>query len=213
MKDIAVIGLGNFGFSIAREYATEGGNVLAIDINDEKVQEVSDFVTYAVRADVTEPEVMKGVGLENVDIAIIAISNNMEASVMATIIAKELGVPEIIAKANNDIHAKILKKVGADRVVFPEKEMGIKIAKNISLNRFKDIIDLQEDYSIIEVQVPKNWVGKNLTELNPRKKYGFNVIASREEHELTINLNPTTPFNENESIIVIGKNELLQKVF
>ena len=213
MKDIAVIGLGNFGYSVATEYSKEGGNVLAIDINEDKIQDIADITTYAVRADVTEPGVVKNIGLENVDIAIIAISNNMEASVMATIISKELGVPEVIAKANNDIHAKVLRKVGADRVIFPEKDMGLKLAKNISLNRFKDIIDLQEDYSIVEVQVPKNWIGKNLTELNPRKKYGLNVIASRNGHNLDVNLDPLTPFNENETIIVIGKNELIQKVF
>lgn len=213
MKDIAVIGLGNFGYSVATEYSKEGGNVLAIDINEEKIQEIADIATYAVRADVTEPGVISNVGLENVDTAIIAISNNMEASVMATIISKELGVPQVIAKANNDIHAKVLRKVGADKVVFPEKDMGLKLARNLSLSRFKDIIDLQEDYSIVEVQLPKSWVGKNLSELNPRKKYGFNVIASRGEHILNVNLDPFEPFTENETIIVIGKNELIQKVF
>ena len=121
MKDIAVIGLGKFGYSLAVAYAEEGGSVLAIDTDEEKVQEIADVVTYAARADVADPEVVKNLGLENVDIAVIAITNNMEAAVMATILSKELGVPEVIAKANNEIHAKVLTKVGADRVIFPEK--------------------------------------------------------------------------------------------
>lgn len=213
MKDIAVIGLGKFGYSLAVAYANEGGSVLAIDTDEEKIQEISDVVTYAVRADVAEPEVVKNVGLENVDIAIIAITNNMEAAVMATILSKELGVSEVIAKANNEIHAKVLTKVGADRIIFPEKDMGIKLAKSISLSRFTDIIDLKDDFSIIETKVPKNWVGKNLSELNPRKKYGFNVIAMRDGERLEVNLDPLEPFKQDASIIVIGRNNLIEKVF
>ncbi|MDE6697907.1 MAG: TrkA family potassium uptake protein [Lachnospiraceae bacterium] len=213
MKDIAVIGLGKFGYSLAVAYAEEGGSVLAIDTDEEKVQEIADVVTYAARADVADPEVVKNLGLENVDIAVIAITNNMEAAVMATILSKELGVPEVIAKANNEIHAKVLTKVGADRVIFPEKDMGIKLAKNISLSKFTDIIDLKDDFSIIETKVPKNWVGKNLSELNPRKKYGFNVIAMRDGERLLVNLDPLEPFRQDTSIIVIGRNNLIEKVF
>ncbi|MDE6210009.1 MAG: TrkA family potassium uptake protein [Lachnospiraceae bacterium] len=213
MKDIAVIGLGKFGYSLAVAYAEEGGSVLAIDTDEEKVQEIADVVTYAARADVADPEVVKNLGLENVDIAVIAITNNMEAAVMATILSKELGVPEVIAKANNEIHAKVLTKVGADRVIFPEKDMGIKLAKNISLSKFTDIIDLKDDFSIIETKVPKNWVGKNLSELNPRKKYGFNVIAMRDGERLLVNLDPLEPFRQDTSIIVIGRNNLVEKVF
>lgn len=213
MKDIAVIGLGKFGYSLAVAYAEEGGSVLAIDTDEEKIQEIADVVTYAARADVADPEVVKNLGLENVDIAVIAITNNMEAAVMATILSKELGVPEVIAKANNEIHAKVLTKVGADRVIFPEKDMGIKLAKNISLSKFTDIIDLKDDFSIIETKVPKNWVGKNLSELNPRKKYGFNVIAMRDGERLLVNLDPLEPFRQDTSIIVIGRNNLIEKVF
>lgn len=213
MKDIAVIGLGKFGYSLAVAYAEEGGSVLAIDTDEEKIQEIADVVTYAARADVADPEVVKNLGLENVDIAVIAITNNMEAAVMATILSKELGVPEVIAKANNEIHAKVLTKVGADRVIFPEKDMGIKLAKNISLSKFTDIIDLKDDFSIIETKVPKSWVGKNLSELNPRKKYGFNVIAMRDGERLLVNLDPLEPFRQDTSIIVIGRNNLIEKVF
>ncbi|NLL93217.1 MAG: TrkA family potassium uptake protein [Clostridiales bacterium] len=213
MKEIAVIGLGKFGVSVATAYAREGGSVLAIDIDEDKIQEIADEVTYAVRADVSEPDVVRNLGLENVDVAIIAISDNLEASVMATILSKEVGVPQVIVKAQNDVHAKVLTKVGADRIVFPEKEFGVKIARNIAMTHFRDIIDLKEDYSIVEATVPKSWVGKNLTELNPRKKYGLNVIAIRNGEKLTVNLDPVESFTADSTLVVIGRNELISKVF
>lgn len=213
MKEIAVIGLGKFGVSVATAYAREGGSVLAIDIDEDKIQEIADEVTYAVRADVSEPDVVRNLGLENVDVAIIAISDNLEASVMATILSKEVGVPQVIVKAQNDVHAKVLTKVGADRIVFPEKEFGVKIARNIAMTHFRDIIDLKDDYSIVEATVPKSWVGKNLTELNPRKKYGLNVIAIRNGEKLTVNLDPVESFTADSTLVVIGRNELISKVF
>lgn len=213
MKQIAVIGLGKFGVSLATAYSKEGGTVLAIDIDGDKVQEIADIVTYAVKADVSDPEVVRNVGLENVDTAVVAISDNLEASVMATILAKELGVPEVIAKAQNDVHAKVLTKVGADKIIFPEKDMGIKLAKGLSLTHFKDIIDLKDDYSIVEAATPKSWVGKNLTEINPRKKYGFNVIAVRNEDKIKVNLDPLESFKKEDTLIVIGRNEVMAKVF
>lgn len=212
MKDIAVIGLGKFGYSLAMAYAQEGGSVLAVDEDKEKVQEIAEHVTYAVAADVTEIEVLKNLGLENVDVVVVAITNNLEAAVMATILAKELGVERVIAKANNDIQAKVLSKVGADRIIFPEKDMGIKMARSIALSRFKDIIDLEDDHSIIEVRVPKSWVGKNLIELNPRKKYGFNVIALRDGEKLCVNIDPNLRFKADSYIIIIGENAKLDRL-
>ncbi len=213
MKQIAVIGLGKFGVSLATAYSKEGGTVLAIDRDGDKVQDIANIVTYAIKADVSDPEVVRNIGLENVDIAVVSISDNLEASVMATILSKELGVPEVIAKAQNDVHAKVLKKVGADKIIFPEKDMGIKLAKSLSLTHFKDIIDIRDDYSIIEAVAPKSWIGKNLTEINPRKKYGFNVIAVRNEDKLTVNLDPLENFNKDDTLIVIGRNEVMSKVF
>lgn len=212
MKDIAVIGLGKFGYSLALAYSEEGGSVLAVDEDKDKVQEIAEHVTYAVAADVTEIEVLKNLGLENVDVVVVAITNNLEAAVMATILAKELGVERVIAKANNDIQAKVLSKVGADRIIFPEKDMGIKMARSIALSRFKDIIDLEDDHSIVEVKVPKSWVGKNLVELNPRKKYGFNVIALRDGEKLCVNIDPTTKFKADSYLIIIGENEKLNRL-
>lgn len=216
MRDIAVIGLGKFGVSVAVNYAARGGNVLAIDRDEVRVQEVADFVTSAVKADMTDGEVVSKLGLDRMDAVVIAVTDSMEASVMATILAKEQGVPLVIVKAKNDIHAKVLEKVGADKIIFPEKEMGMRIARNLAANSMQDIVELGADYSIVEAEVPAKWVGKNLIELNPRKKFGFNVIAKKsgaDAGQIVANLDPAIKFLAGEHIIIIGKNENLDKIF
>ena len=216
MRDIAVIGLGKFGVSVALNYAKKGGNVLAIDCDEAKVEEIADFVTSAVKADMTDPEVVSNLGLEEMDAVVVAIADSMEISVMATILAKEQGVPLVIVKAKNEIHAKVLEKIGADKIIFPEKEMGIRIARNLAANSMEDIVEIGADYSIVEAEVPRNWIGKNLMELNPRKKYGFNVIAKKyveETMHINPNINPEELFREGERLIIIGRNEILDKVF
>ncbi len=213
MKEIAVIGLGKFGSSVAKAYAQAGGNVLAIDNDEEKIQEISTFVTYAVKADVTDADVVRTLGLSNVDVAVVAITDSLEASVMATILSKEEGVPYVMAKAQNEVHAKVLKKVGADKLIFPEKEMGIRIAKNIQLNLFMDLVDLSDRHSIIEIKAPKGWIGKNLKELDVRKKYGINIIGLKENGSIEVNISPDMLLEENMVLIVIGENDRINRVF
>lgn len=213
MKEIAVIGLGKFGRSVAEAYSEAGGMVLAIDMDEEKVQEIAELVTYAVKADVTEADTVRTLGLSNVDVAVIAITDNLEASVMATILSKEEGVPYVMAKAQNEVHAKVLRKVGADKIIFPEKEMGVRIARNLKIDHLMDIVDLSEEYSIIEAQTPKSWVGKKLAEINSRKKYGINVIGSRQNGKIEVNISPDKPLSEDMVLIVIGDNEQIDKVF
>ena len=216
MRDIAVIGLGKFGLSVAINYSRRGGNVLAIDKDEAKVQDVADIVTYAVKADVTDAEVMKKLGIEKMDAVIVALTDSLEASVMATILAKEMGVKYVLVKAQNEIHANVLKKVGADKIIFPEKEMGMRIARNMAANSMADIVELGNDYSIVEAEVPEKWIGKNLIELNPRKKFGFNVIAKKQGrgHEnIEANIDPNERFEAGEHIIVIGRNEDLDNMF
>ena len=177
---------------------------------------MADFVTCAVKADVTDPDVVKKLGLEKMDVVIVALTDSLEASVMVTILSKEMGVPHVLVKAQSEMHAKVLEKVGADKIIFPEKEMGIRIARNMVANSMADMVELGDDYSIVEAEVPKNWVGKNLIELNPRKKFGFNVIAKKTgacaEH-IEANLDPATPFEAGEHIIVIGQNDKLDYAF
>ena len=142
-KSYAVIGLGQFGMSVAETLAESDCDVLAIDAREENIQEIADKVTYAVRADVREPEVLRALGVQNVDVAVIAVAENMEASIMATMQAKELGVPYVLAKAMNALHGKILEKIGADRVIYPEQSMGLRVARNLMSGGFLDVFELQ----------------------------------------------------------------------
>lgn len=216
MRDIAVIGLGKFGVSVALNYSKRGGNVLAIDKDEIRVQEIADVVTSAVRVDMTDSEAVANLGLDKMDAVVVAIADSLEASVMATILAKEQGVSYIIVKAKNQMHASVLEKVGADKIIFPEKEMGMRIARNLSANAMEDVIEIGDDYSIVEAAVPRKWIGKSLAELNPRKEFGFNVIAKkvgRNARDIVANLDPNIKFLEGEHIIVIGKNENLDKIF
>lgn len=213
MKEIAVIGMGKFGRSLAKAYSEAGGMVLAIDLDEEKVQEISTEVTYAVKADVTEADVVRTLGLSNVDVAVVAITDNLEASVMATILSKEEGVPYVMAKAQNEVHAKVLRKVGADKIIFPEKEMGIRTARMLKMDYLTDIVDLSDNCSIAEAETPKNWVGKSLMEIDARKKYGINVIGVRNNGNVEVNISPDMPFTEDMQLIVIGENEQIDRVF
>lgn len=212
-REIAVLGLGKFGRSIATTFASNGGNVLAVDKDEEIIRDIADEVTYAVRADVTEMEVMKSLGLANVDVAVIAIADNLEASVMAVIAAKEAGVNYVICKARNEIQATVLKKVGADEIIFPERAMGSRLAKNLLQGNFVDLADLSDSFSIVEVEIPREWVSKNLVQLHLREKYGFNIIAVRKNGEVSINVEPEAPLEAETSLVVLGENAMIAKVF
>ncbi len=207
-----VFGLGKFGRSIATTFAENGKEVLAIDADEEIVQDISDTVTHAVRADVTDEDALKSLGVGNFDVAVVAISNNLQASIMATILAKEMGVDLVVAKAQNDVHKRVLEKVGADRVVFPEREIGVRIANNLMSENFVDFIELSEDYSIVELEVIDMWIGKSLKELNMRVNYGINVMAIKKAEQLSITPGPNLVLEENDVLIVIGSNADLRKI-
>lgn len=210
-KQYAVFGLGSFGHSVALTLENLGCDVVVVDNSMEKIQEIADKVSYAMRANVEEPEVMESLGARNLDGAIIAISENMEASIMATILAKEIGIPYVLAKAQNELHATILKKVGADAIVYPEREMGGRIAKSLVSTNFADWIELSTDYSLVETEMPESWAGKSLVELNVREKYGINVVGVVQEDHVEINVDPMTPLPAKAIIILIGSNKALQK--
>lgn len=208
-KSYAVIGLGKFGESIAIELAKSGADVLALDNDAEKVHEVASYVTRSMQVDVCDVETMNTLGLSNMDGVIVAITGNLNASVMATILSKEAGVPYIIAKVGDNIQATILKKVGADRVIIPEKESGIRVAQTILSTNLKEFIELSDKVNIIEVNIRPEWIGKSLKELNLRQKYNINVIGIRENNELKMNINPDKKFeNECTLIIVINKEDI-----
>jgi len=179
MKSYIVIGLGRFGAEAAVQLTALGCDVLAMDVRSELVQQVSNDVTHAVVADAQDKEVLKALGAKNFDCAIIAIGADLAASVLATMNLKELGIPYIVCKAHDETHRRVLEKLGADRVVIPEKENAARLAKSLSSPNVLDYIELSEDYGIVEVPAPRIWQGKTLKELNVRAKLGVNILAVR----------------------------------
>lgn len=214
MKDVAVFGIGKLGKTFAVTHSKKGGKVFAIDRRQERVDGIAEDVTYAIRADVTEENVVENLGINNVDAVVVALGNNFEASIIVTTICKSLGIPYIVASAMDKLQADVLMKIGADHVILPESETGKRLANGMaSGGHFQDIADLSDEFSIIETKVPKEWIGKSLIELNPRKKFGFNVIAEKVNGVYKNNIDADKPFGDQESIIVIGDNEKLLRVF
>ena len=211
-KSYAVIGLGQFGMSVTETLAESDCDVLAIDAREENIQEIADKVTYAVRADVREPEVLRTLGVQNVDVAVIAVAENMEASIMATMQAKELGVPYVLAKAMNALHGKILEKIGADRVIYPEQSMGLRVARNLMSGGFLDVFELSTEFSMAEFPVPTEWVGKSLQELQLRESHDINIIAIKVGDDVEINLDPVKPLEADWHLMAIGKNKVLERL-
>ena len=211
-KSYAVIGLGQFGMSVAETLAESDCDVLAIDAREENIQEIADKVTSAVRADVREPEVLRALGEQNVDVAVIAVAENMEASIMATMQAKELGVPYVLAKAMNALHGKILEKIGADRVIYPEQSMGLRVARNLMSGGFLDVFELSTEFSMAEFPVPTEWIGKSLQELQLRESHDINIIAIKVGDDVEINLDPVKPLEADWHLMAIGKNKVLERL-
>ncbi len=211
-KTYAVFGLGRYGISVAKKLAGSGAQVLAVDINEEVVDSLANEVPYCKCADVTVPETFELLGIKNVDVAVIAMANSLEASVMAIALCKEAGVETVIAKCGCEMHGKIFTRVGADRVIFPESESGTRLAKNLLNSGFTDMVELSEEVSMVESDIPDNWVDKNLIELNLRKKYGINVVAVRKGDEVSVNINPEEPLTKDMKLIVIAQTKTLAKL-
>lgn len=211
-KEYIIMGLGNFGTSVAKQLEKNGCRVLALDRNSDKVKNVADSVTYAVNADASDVDALKELGLGNFDCAIISMGKNLDATVLSVITLKEAGVKKIIVKANDPLHAKIVKKVGADQVIFPENEMGVHMANNLSMDNMFDTIELSQEYSIIDLNVPEQWIGKSLIELKCREKYGINVIGIKRHGQLTITPSASAPLAKQDVLVVIGKNDILKKL-
>lgn len=210
-KEFAVFGLGEFGSSIAIALEENGCQVLAVDSNQEKVQEISAYVTHAACANVADQAVVRSLGIHNMDGVIVGIGENLESSIMATICAKECGVPYVLAKANSDIHATVLKRVGADQVIFPEKATGIRLGRNLATGNFLETIELSKKFSMVEIEVPKKWIGKTIRELNLRSK-GINIIARKGDLEdLVLIVDPDSVIQGSETFIIIGSNKDLER--
>lgn len=208
----AVFGLGRYGRAVAKELVDDGAEVLAVDNNEDVVNAASVEIPYCKCADVTDPEVIKQLGISNMDVVVISMASALEASVMATMLCKEAGVKTVIVKCSSEMNCKILSKVGADQVVLPESESGIRLAKNLLSSGFMDIIELSRDVSMVELSVRPEWEGKTLIELSLRKKYGINVVAITQGKDVSINISPEEPLSSTMKLIVIGNTAKLNKL-
>lgn len=208
----AVFGLGRYGIAVAEELTASGAEVLAVDIDQNKVNALATRLPFCKCADITDAEALKQLGIANIDVVIIAMAGNLEASVLATMICKEVGVKTVIAKCANETHRKILRKVGADKVVFPENESGIRLAKNLLSSGFVDIIELSRDLAMININVKPEWEGKNLLELDLRRKYAINIIAIREGKNLSTNIDPTKPLKKEMELVIIANPAKIGKL-
>ena len=211
-KSYAVFGLGRYGLAVAKELVNNGAEVLAVDADENIVNSVINDIPFCKCADITDAEVVKQLGIANIDTVIIAMANNLEASVMAVMLCKEVGVKTVIAKCANETHRKILSKVGADKVVFPEYESGTRLAKNLVSSGFVDMVELSKGVSMVEINVKPEWIGKNLKELNLRKKYSINIVALRQGDDVTTFVDPEMPLTEGMKFIVIADTEKLGKL-
>jgi len=210
-KQFVVIGLGRFGSSVAKTLYSLGNEVLAIDKDEETVQNISDFVTHAVQADATDESTIRSLGIRNFDVAVVTIGSDIQSSVMVTLLLKELGIKYVIAKAHNDLHAKVLYKIGADRVVFPERDMGVRVAHNLCTSNILDFIELSPDYNIIELTAIEEWHNKSLRELDMRNKYGFNVMAIKRDNEIDVSPGADDVIKPGDVLVVISTNENIRK--
>lgn len=214
MKQFVVIGLGRFGKAVAERLCELGHEVLAIDTDEEAVQRISDKVTHAVTADAADESVLKSLGVRNFDVGVVAIGSDIQSSIIVTLMLKEMGVPYVVSKAQNDLHAKVLLRIGADRVVFPERDMGERVAHNLIATNILEYIELSPEHSIIEFAVLKSWVGKDLRDINLRVKYGVTVVAIRNMNDDQINVSPKADneIKDGDILIVIGGNDDLKKL-
>ena len=211
-KSYAVFGLGRYGLAVAKELVNNGVEVLAVDFNETIVNSAIADIPFCKCADVTNLEVIKQLGIANMDVVIIAMANNLEASVMAVTLCKEAGVSTVIVKCGNEMHQKILSRVGADRVIFPEKESGTRLAKNLLTSGFSEMIELSDEVSMVEIDVKDEWVGKTLIELSLRKKYSINVVAIRNGDKISTTVDPALPLEKGMQLIVIANTLKLQKL-
>ncbi len=211
-QSYAVFGLGRYGLATAKELAAAGAQVLAVDRDEQAVQSAAAFIPLVKCADVTDPAVLEMLGISNFDVVIIAMAEHMEACVMAVMLCKEAGVPTVIVKCASETHGRLLSRVGADQVVIPESESGVRMARNLLSSGFVDVMELSGEVSLIEVPVKADWVGKSLIELNLRKKYGINVVALKRDQQIDVTIDPAAPMQEGDFLVVIAETAKLHKL-
>ncbi len=211
MLSFVVLGLGKFGQSVAKTLYEMGHEVLTIEKSEEIVEDIADSVTQVIRGDITDEDLLKALGVRNFDAAIVSTSEDIHSNIIATIILKELGIKHIIAKAHNDMHAKVLYKLGVDKVIFPERDLGVRVARSlVALDNVNNLIELSPDYSIVEIPVPEDWVGKSIAQLHVRAKHRINIIAVKNGMKVNASPMAETVLESGEVLIVVGSNEALK---
>ncbi len=212
MKTFAVIGLGRFGAAIALELSSLGHEVMAVDTDEDKVRQVADKVTHAVTADARKLEVLQALGLRNFDCAVVAMGGDVGNSALVTLNLKELGIPQVVCKAQSHVHRKVLEKIGADRVIFPEHEMGQKVAQGLSSSSVLNFIEFSEDYGIVELEAPSSWRGKTLRELDVRNAFHVTVIALRRNGTLDVSPRADVPIEAGDNVVALGRSEDINRL-
>lgn len=210
-KQYVVLGLGRFGMSVAKTLSENGHDVMAVDINADHVQEASEFVTHAVRADVSNEYSLRALGIGNFDVVVVAIASHLESCVMATLLAKELGVKYVVAKAQDGMQKKILEKIGADRVVFPEREMGTRVANSLMFGNFFEFMELSDEFGIAEFEPLPEWEEKTLAQSEIRAKYGLNVVGIKSHFKVEASPRADRIIKKGDIIIVIGESKQIQR--
>jgi trk system potassium uptake protein TrkA len=216
-RQFAVIGLGRFGSAVALSLAEQHCHVIAIDHDESKVREIADHVTLAVQLDAMDKKALRGAGVQNVDVAIVSIGSNIEASILTVMILKELGIQEIIAKAVNDLHGKVLSQIGASNVIYPERDMAERVAQRLAGTRFIELIDLSPEYSIVEIPAPDFFWNKSVVETELRKNYNISIIAIRrrepnEKETWIINPLASEIIRKNDVLVLLGANQDIEKI-
>ena len=212
MKQFVVIGLGRFGSSVATTLAEKGYDVLAIDQKEELVEEISNVVTHAVQADATDEDALKSLGVNNFDIGIVSIGDNIHGNILATLILKELGVPNVVVKAQDSMHGKLLSKIGADKVVYPERDMGSRVANNLISANVLDHIELAPGYNIAEVIASDSLIGSSLQELDLRQKFGVNVLAIKTDEGINISPDASDILDSGDVLVIMGREENIEQL-
>ena len=206
MKNLIVIGLGRFGTAVARELYAVGKDVLAMDVKSENVQNIADYVTHAVTGDGRDPAVLQAIGIQDYDCAVVTVGDDVGSSALITMRLKEAGVPKVICKAQSHVHQRLLEKLGADRVVFPEHEMGIKTAQGLARSNILNFIEISPEFAIVEVDLPEGWAKRTIREMDVRAKYKVNIIAVRRGSEMHVAPGADWVLSGEDKLIVLGRD-------
>jgi len=211
-KQFVVIGLGSFGKSVAITLSSLGYDVLGIDTSESEVQSIANQITHAVQADAREEETLRALGVRNFDVGIVAIGNDIESNILITVMLKELGVKYVVTKAQSNLHGKVLERVGADKIIFPEKDMGVRLAQNLVTSNVMDYIELSPEYGVVEIIAPHSFTDKSLGQLNLRAKYGISVMAIKKGTHILVAPGADAVIEENDILIIVSKKDAIAKL-